>query len=79
MGRIFFKETLSLFEGVLAKDECPKCKGLGCRCGGRCRACRDHDAGLHDDGIKTKADIARAGGYQKPNNPKGGGNYWGYL
>jgi len=31
--------------------DCLQCKGSGCRCGGRCQACRDHEAGLHANAL----------------------------
>lgn len=31
--------------------DCLRCRGSGCRCGGRCQACRDHDAGLHANAL----------------------------
>lgn len=36
-----------------SSKNCIRCKGDGCRCGGHCQDCQDHDAGLHEKQVEA--------------------------
>lgn len=46
--KIFAEKPITHVPPSAAKSpECLRCKGCGCRCGGRCKECIEHEAGLH--------------------------------
>ena len=47
MKTLALKKAVESKYQIQAQSDCLKCKGYGCRCGGRCKQCIDHEAGLH--------------------------------